>query len=198
MTATLDDIPVLEDRQEKVNMMAMAAIHEITHCMVAEMSGLRTADIRIRRRWFGGCVDGATYLDLENTPGVYIDPADPRMYHVEPEHVRAFLLCCVAGWRGAAAWFREIQGSEEEIYGVSPDWGCGDDFRTFHCVCRGEGVSLPMSRAAAEADRLISMHWSKIVAGAGRLFVARRIHADKVVSERDRARAAIKPKPAAQ
>lgn len=196
MTAALDDLPVLKEGEDKIDMFTMASFHEVAHCMVAEQSGLRTSKLRIQRRFLSDCVDGGTYLDLENTPGVYVDPDDPRMYHVEDEHVHAFLLCCVAGWRGAAAWFREVQGTEEAIYGTSPDYGCSCDFKAFNAVSRGFGLSK--SRAAAEADALIRMHWGRIRAASAVLRARKRINASQVVNARDRSRAAIKPKPDAQ
>lgn len=186
---TASDLDMPETESGKFNYLLMAAYHETCHCMVAEVSGLRTGDMWIKNKFFGGC-EGATSIDLGNTAGVYIDPDDPRMYHVEPEHVHAFLLCCVAGWRGVAHWFREIQGTEEEILGVSPDWGAGDDLRMFNCVNRGEGAGLSKHRAAAEADRLIAMHWLRIAGSAGRLYSRKRLDASKVVSASDRASAA--------
>lgn len=192
MTRALELPAIIEERggKEQVDKLRVAAFHEVAHCLVAEMSGLRTSDMWIKRKFFGGGCEGATGLDLGNTAGVYVEPDDPRLWHVEPEHVHAFLLTCIAGWRGVARWFNEIQDSEEAILGVSPDHGCRDDFRMFDCVNRGEGMGLSKSRAAGEADRVISMHWSRVVKSAGQLYIRKRMDSTKVVSASDRARAA--------
>lgn len=190
--ASVLDIPITEKHSghEQVNTRLVAALHEISHCVVAETSGLRTSDIWIKRQFFGGGCEGATSIDLGNTAGVYIDPDDPRMYHVEDEHVHAFLLTCIAGWRGVAHWFRELQGDEQEMLGITPDYGCRSDFRMFDCVNRGEGAGLSRHRAATAADRIIAMHWSRITTAAGQLYTRKRMDASKVVSASDRARAA--------
>lgn len=158
----------------------MAAYHELAHCVVAEASSLRTKRMRVRRAFFGGA-EGCTELDLPNTPGVRPNPDDHRSLLVddEQEFFHAYCLCCVAGWRGVAHWYRSFQGSEEPVGGVAPSYGNSDDMRAFRRVSRYIGLSERVANAAA--DRIITMHWGKIDAFAPVLYQRKKLESSKVV-----------------
>lgn len=175
MTAPFDlgiDFP--EDHT--VDELLLGAYHEAGHMAVSEGTGIKVDKMWISHsRWSG--VEGATMMDFEAS-NMQQDPTDPRMWEMTDAQVHSYLLTCLAGARAVRMWYLTAYGTEGPIGGV--DWasGSGTDERHFRDMNRY--ARLPRSRADAECDRLLRLHWARITAASERLYVRGKMRASQV------------------
>lgn len=170
-SAEIESPPVLD-------MLMLAAVHEVTHLVVADVSGLKCSWLKIRRTLFGDDINGWTWPDMQAS-GWATDPDDPRLMMPTPEQVRAFQLCCQGGAAGVKYWFARTWQATN-VSGVRWDHGSRCDMRAARMCAQHFDTGLSIAAGHVEALRLTHLNWLRIARGAQLLYRRRSMPAKKV------------------
>lgn len=169
---------ILPVHPERMDELLLGSYHEGGHMAVAEGCGIRVTRMEIHREWRSG-LDGTTWLDIKNSPGVIQDP-ETGDFIVSEEQLHGYVLCCLTGWRAVRQWFLRTWFSEGPIAGVDADYGACSDMKEFRRLSRI--IHLPLARAIEETDHLIHMHWGRIERATEQLYVRRRLNQARVAA----------------
>lgn len=159
-----------------LDQMRFTAYHEAGHLAVSEGCGIPVKSLEISKSWFSGGTSGVTRMDLDAVAQPHPFIKDARM--LTDAQIHGYLLTCLAGMRSVRLWFWATYGHFGPVEGVAfSDGGCGDEdnYRRVNRVVR-----ISRSRAEAECDRILQVHWGRIVRAAEAVYQRGKIRGDRV------------------
>jgi hypothetical protein len=169
----------MDNPPERLDKLKLAAVHEVSHRVIADVSGIKCSWMKIRRHFFSGEVSGGTFSsssDMEAS-GWKTDPDDPRYFKPTPEQCLAFYHVCIAGGIGVKYWF--IRGWQDtSVDGVPWNYGTRCDMRMAREVAHY--AKLNTAACPGRVMTLVHQNWPRIARGAQLLHRIRSLPARRV------------------